>query len=82
MVQKGEKDIIIVGLQTDKCINATVISGFEHGFNIAIPAYANSTIDNDYMESKKSYLYYNEFMWQGRFAECISVEEAIKRMNN
>lgn len=53
MVQKGEKDIIIVGLQTDKRINATVISGFEHGFNIAIPAYANSTIDNDYMESKK-----------------------------
>lgn len=82
LVQKNEKDVIVVGMQTDKCVNATVISGFEHGFNIIVPAYANSTINNNYMDSKKSYLYYNEFMWQGRYAECISVEETIKRMED
>lgn len=82
LVQNGEKDIAVVGLQTDKCMNATVISGFEHGFNIIIPAYANSTIDNDYMKSKESYFYYNEYMWQGRYAECIPAAEAIKRMDN
>lgn len=80
LIQRGEINIVIVGLQTDKCINATVISGFEHGFHIIVPAYANSTIDNDYMDSQKSYLYYNEFMWKGRYAECISVEEVVKRM--
>ncbi len=30
---KSEKDIAIVGLQTDKCINATVICGFERRNN-------------------------------------------------
>ena len=24
--------------------------------------------------------FYNEFMWPGRFAECISVEETIQKM--
>ena len=32
--EKGENDIIIVGLQTDFCIDATIKCGFEHGFHI------------------------------------------------
>lgn len=59
LAENNEKDIIIVGLQTDKCINATVISGFEYGFNLIVPAFANSTINNNYMDSQKSYRYYN-----------------------
>lgn len=80
--KRKQKEIIVVGLQTDKCINATVISGFEHGLKIIVPAYANSTIDNDYMESEMSYKYFNDFMWQGRYAKCLSIEETIKRMEN
>lgn len=53
LAENNEKDIIIVGLQTDKCINATVISGFEYGFNLIVPAFANSTINNNYMDSQK-----------------------------
>ena len=82
LVRNKEKDIIVVGLQTDKCVNATIISGFEHGFNIVVPAYANSTISNNYMNSEDSYLYFNEFMWKGRYAECISVDETIRRMGS
>ena len=80
--QKHENDIIIVGLQTDKCINASIISGFEHGFHMIIPAFANSTLDNEYMNSQKSYQYYNEFMWNRRYGECISIDDTIKRMKN
>ena len=80
LISKGEKDIIIVGLQTDYCIDATIKCGFEHGFNIIVPAYANTTVDNKFMSAKQSYQYYNEFMWNGRYAECISLDETIKRM--
>ena len=74
---KGEKDIIIVGLQTDYCIDATIKCGFEHGFNMIVPAYTNTTVDNEFMSAEQSYKYHNEFMWNGRYAECISLEEAL-----
>ncbi len=80
LIDKGEKDIIIIGLQTDYCIDATIKCGFEHGFNIIVPAYANATVNNKFMSAEESYKYYNEFMWNGRYAECISLDETIKRM--
>lgn len=82
LTDKGEKNLIIVGLQTDYCIDATIKCGFEHGFNIIVPAYTNSTDDNEFMTAEQSYKYYNELMWNGRYAECISIEETIKRIKD
>ena len=67
--------VAVVGLQTDYCIDATIKCGFEHGFKMIVPENANSTFDNAFMTGEQSYKYYNEFMWKGRYAECISVEE-------
>lgn len=77
---KNEKDVIITGLQSDYCIDATIKCGFEYGFNIIVPAYANTTMDNMFMSAEQSYKYYNEFMWNGRYAQCISIEDTIKRI--
>ena len=77
---KNESDIILVGVSTDYCMDATVKSGFEHGFKIIIPAYANSTYDNPYFDKETAYKYFNEFMWPKRYAKTVSVEEAIKLM--
>ena len=71
----------IVGLQTDYCIDATVKCGFEHGLKMIVPANTNSTFDNAYMTAEKSYRYYNEFMWNGRYAECISFDKTLELMN-
>lgn len=75
---KNEKNLVIVGLQTDFCIDASIKCGFEHGYNILIPEYTNSTIDNEFMTSKESYKYYNNYMWNNRYAKCISLEDTIK----
>lgn len=80
--EKNEKNIIVAGLQTDKCIDATIKCGFEHGFNMIVPSYANSTIDNEFMNSERSYKYYNEFMWKDRYAECISLNQVIDKMKS
>ena len=64
----------------DYCIDATIKCGFEHGFKMIVPENANSTFDNAFMTGEQSYKYYNEFMWKGRYAECISVEETIEGM--
>ena len=78
--EKNVQTVAVVGLQTDYCIDATIKCGFEHGFKMIVPEGANSTFDNAFMSGEQSYKYYNEFMWKGRYAECISVEETIERM--
>lgn len=78
--QKEETEIIIVGLQTDYCIDATIKAGFEHGFKMIVPAIANSTFDNQYMNAEQTYNYYNDFMWNKRYAEGVSMKDVIERM--
>ena len=78
---KGETTLIVTGLQTDYCIDATVKCGFEHGFRMIVPEYANSTFDNKFMSAEMTYKYYNEFMWNGRYAECISLEKTLELMS-
>ena len=77
LTAKGEKDVMVCGIMTDFCINATVEAGFEHGLHMIVPAYANSTLDNEYMTGEQSYHYYNEFLWPKRYADCVSMDRAL-----
>ena len=72
-----EDTLMIVGLQTNFCIDATVKSAFERGYKVIVPEGTNSTFDNEYMDKKTTYDYYNKMMWPRRFAVCVSMEEAI-----
>ena len=76
--QKGVKEIITVGVSTDYCMDATIKSGFEHGFKMIVPAYCNSTYDNPYFSKETAYKYFNEFMWPKRYAQAVSVDEAVR----
>ena len=75
--QHANKQLMVVGLQTNFCIDATVKSAFERGYEVIIPEGTNSTFDNDYMDAKTTYEYYNHMMWPERFAKCVSMDEAI-----
>ena len=77
LTSKNETTIMIAGLQTDYCIDATIKCGFEHGYKMVVPAFCNTTVDNDYLTAEQSYRYYNEKMWNKRYSKCISFEEAI-----
>lgn len=77
---KQEQQVMIVGAQTDYCIDATVKCGFEHGFEMIIPEGCNTTIDNEYMTGEQTCRYYNEKMWNKRYGRCVSMEEARNLM--
>ena len=79
---KGEKDIIAIGVSTDYCMDATVKSGFEKGFNIIIPEYTNSTYDNPYFDKEAAYHYFNDFMWNKRYAKVISFKQATELLQS
>lgn len=74
--KSADKELMIVGLQTNFCIDASVKSAFERGFRVVIPEGTNSTFDNDYMDAETTYRYYNEMMWPERFADCVPLEQA------
>lgn len=74
---KREAQIITAGLQTDYCIDATVKGGFERGFHMIVPAFCNTTVDNEFMTGEQSYRYYNQEIWDTRYADCVSFEAAL-----
>jgi nicotinamidase-related amidase/GNAT superfamily N-acetyltransferase len=80
--KKGVKRLIVTGLQTDYCMDATVKCGFEHGFEMIVPEYCNSTFDNDFMTAEQTYRYYNEFMWKNRYAKCVDMAEALELIHS
>ncbi|MDF2905895.1 MAG: nicotinamidase-like amidase [Herbinix sp.] len=69
--------IILVGLQTEYCIDATCKSAFEHGFQILIPEETNTTFDNEFLTAEKLYEFYNHKIWNHRFAKVLPFEEVI-----
>ena len=77
----GETELMVCGLQTDFCIDATIKCGFEHGFHMIVPAFGNTTTDNAYLTGEQSYRYYNEWMWLRRYAQCVSLEEAVGELH-
>ena len=82
LCSKGVRRLIVTGLQTEYCIDATVKCGFEHGFEMIVPEYCNTTTDNEYMTAEQTCRYYNEFIWKNRYAHCIGIEEAIDIIQN
>ena len=72
-----DKELMIVGLQTEFCVDATIKSAFERGYKVIVPNRTNSTFDNDYLDAKTTVNYYQKWIWQGVFASCISLKEAI-----
>ena len=80
MEQLEDKRVMIIGLQTNYCIDATVKSAFERGFDVIIPEGTNSTFDNNYMTGETTIRYYNEDVWE-ELVEAVTFEEALDMLS-
>ena len=76
MEQQEDKRLMIIGLQTNYCIDCTVKSAFERGFEVIIPEGTNTTFDNDYMTGETAVRYYNEDVWE-EIVDAVTFEDAI-----
>ena len=77
---KKDETLMIVGLQTNFCIDATVKSAFERGYRVIVPEGTNSTFDNPYMSGETTCAYYFNEVWRGLFADCVSLDDALALM--
>ena len=76
--QSHTKELMIVGLQTDFCVDATIKSAFEKGYQVIVPCCANSTFTNQFMDGKTTHDFYNKWIWPDTFARCVSMKEATE----
>ncbi|MBR6703988.1 MAG: cysteine hydrolase [Lachnospiraceae bacterium] len=75
--RQEDKRLMIVGLQTNYCIDASVKSAFERGFDVIIPEGTNSTFDNDYMNAETTVRYYNGDVWE-ELVDAVGFEESLE----
>lgn len=75
---KEVNTIVLTGIQTEYCIDATVRSAFDYEYRVIVPEGTNTTYDNEYLTGEKLYEYYNYKIWNKRFAEVIPVDEVIE----
>ena len=80
MEQQEDKRLMIVGLQTNYCVDATVKSAFERGFDVMIPEGTNSTFDNNFMSAETTVRYYNEDVWE-EIVDSVTLEEALAMLS-
>lgn len=78
LADKGERRLMVVGLQTDFCIDATIKSGFDLGYEMIVPEGTNSTFDNPYLKQDTACRYFNEYVWPNRYARCVPMSEALE----
>ena len=76
MEQQEDKRLMVIGLQTNYCIDATVKSAFERGFQVIIPEGTKSTFENAYMSAETTVRYYNEDVWE-EIVDSVTMEEAL-----
>ncbi len=72
---KNIENIILVGLQTEYCIDATCKSAFDLGYKVIIPEETNTTFSNEYLSGENLYKFYNFKIWNNRFARVVSMLE-------
>ncbi|WP_026883444.1 cysteine hydrolase family protein [Clostridium akagii] len=77
---KGINQLVITGMQTEFCIDATCKVAFEYGYNLIIPEKTNTTFKNGNISAKDLYEFYNFNIFNGRFAKVESMEKTIGRI--
>lgn len=80
LFKRGVKDLVVIGVHTEYCVNATILGASERGYNVIVPEMANTTHGNEYMDAPILHEYYNRKMWNGRYATVQSVDEVVEQI--
>ena len=73
--ERGITRLVIVGMQTENCMDASIKSAFEHGFKVVVPEGAHTTCANGELTAPQIREFYQERIWRGGYATVASLEE-------
>lgn len=75
------KNIVLCGMQTEYCVDTTCKVAFEYGYDITIIKGTTTTFDNDFTSGEKLSQYYEDKIWNNRYAKLISMNEILGKHN-
>lgn len=76
------KNLILCGMQTEYCFDVSCKVAFEYGYNVTVPQATSTTFDNSFASGKKLSEYYENKIWNNRYARVISMEQIISEIND
>lgn len=77
LCEKGIDTLILTGMQTEYCIDTTCKVAFEYGYKQIIPMDATTTLDNNFLSGEVIARFYEQDIWNHRYAEVITVDDVI-----
>lgn len=79
LIENSITTLILTGLQTEFCIDASIKSAFDLDFPLIIPQNGYSTIDRDNMSAEEINNFYYD-IWNNRFATVKSTFDIVKEL--
>lgn len=76
------KSIILCGMQTEYCFDVSCKVAFEYEYEVTVPHSTTTTFDNSFASGKALSEYYENKIWNKRYARVISAEQAVEEINN
>jgi nicotinamidase-related amidase len=73
---RGVGRLVLMGMQSEYCIDSTARVGFEKGFELVMPEGTNTTFDNGDVPAEALVRLQNERIFKNRFAAMPSVAAA------
>lgn len=70
------EEVVLVGMQTEYCIDTTLRVGFEKGYKFLIPENTNTTFDNGLISGEEIYKHHNS-IFDGRFGKVVPLEDVL-----
>lgn len=77
----GAKNIILCGMQTEYCLDATCKVAFEYEYKVTIPQSTTTTFNNAFASGKDLSEYYENQIWNNRYAQIVSMKQVLAEIN-
>lgn len=81
LTEISAKNLILCGMQTEYCFDVSCKVAFEYGYNVTIPESSSTTFDNSFANAKALSEYYENKIWNNRYARVIPVDQVIIEIN-
>jgi nicotinamidase-related amidase len=80
LMDRGVKTLVVCGMQTEHCLDATIKSAFEKGFQVMVPEGSHTTFDNGGLTAVQVKDFYQNRVWKERYAEVEAMDVVVERL--